>query len=183
VIFANADIPMLILALPGMVLALPIVIGVEAAVLRRDLNVSRRVALRVSSLANAASTLVGVPLTWAALLALEMFVGVAYSRLLPDSGEPHTLVGKALLLVLQAPWIGPSESDAHWMLPAACLVLLVPFFGASYVTERIVALRILRTQDPTLIGQSVARANVLTYSGFAIVVTAWLLRNLVHGPA
>lgn len=71
---ADAGIPMLAIAWPGMFLALIPVVLIEAWVLKPRLCLSMRRALKLASVANLASTVVGVPIAWRVYLALQVGV-------------------------------------------------------------------------------------------------------------
>jgi hypothetical protein len=63
-------------------------------------------------------------------------------------GSAHglrTLSAKLLAVTWQSPWLIPYEDDLVWMVPAAALCLLVPFFFASVYIEYQVARRVLPT--------------------------------------
>jgi hypothetical protein len=75
--------------------------------------------------------IVGVPLVWAIMVALEIGTMsiVGASPTLQNWNNP---IATMVLFVLGSAWIGPADGNSVWMIPAATLVLLVPFFFASY---------------------------------------------------
>ena len=72
---ANAGVPMLFVQMPLLLIALPVVIAIEAALCRRWLGVSWRQAWKGAGIANALSTIVGFPILWVALVIIQMAVG------------------------------------------------------------------------------------------------------------
>jgi hypothetical protein len=155
------------------ILFVPIVI-VEAAFIRRLFTVSWKRSLAVSSAANALSTLVGIPLAWLALVFVQMVV------LGSAGGTAHGLVGlghKLLAVTFQAPWLIPYESDLDWMVPAASIVLLGPFFVVSVYTERWVVSRML-SASPAVPWSW--RANGATYGAILIALVVILALAMGH---
>ena len=73
-ILANIGVPMIVIYWPLMVSALVPVILVEAMLIRRWVSLSTRDAFIGIAKANVFSTLVGVPLAWLAMFALEFVV-------------------------------------------------------------------------------------------------------------
>lgn len=168
---------MLLLTLPAMVVALIPVIVIEAVVLGRALNVSAVSRLKSVSIANVTSTVVGVPFTWIDLVALQGITGgtKGYGIATPTQ--------KLLAVTWQAPWLIPYEGDLYWMVPTASLVLLVPFFFASYVIEANMISRLEPQYPESRLRPVVFRANLLSYILLAVANLAWLLWSLHHGPA
>lgn len=177
VAYANAGVPMLALVWPGMWIALLPVIAIESVVLVRVASVLPRRAVLVTAVANATSTFLGIPLTWAALFGLQAIVPGGGGAG-PDVG---TFAGKLFAVTVQAPWLIPHESDLYWMIPAASLVLLVPFFFMSWGVELLVARLMLRAQDRQPVDLAVLRGNLLSYGLLAGVVLAVLGVSLFRG--
>ena len=128
-------------ALPVMLVALLPIIIVEALVLRRFLTTSLSTATVAAGIANLASTFVGVPVAWFLLVAVQLLTGGdrAYGLSTP--------LRKVLAVTWQSPWLIPYERSLYWMIPTAGLVLLVPFFFASWYVEYLVTRRILKDAD------------------------------------
>ena len=63
-------------------------------------------------------------------------------------------MGRVLRFLSHAPWLYPSEA-VDWQLAAACLVLLVPFFGVSWLLEYLMARRILRNRPRRSVDRAV----------------------------
>lgn len=173
---ANTGLPMLVLVLPGGALTLPMVILVEAAFLRQ-LGLGRARSLKISGAANALSTLVGVPLAWCGLVIVEMLGGSIVWNLVIGEGNrgPYALWQELLIVLWSSAWLVPiREEPTPWTVPAATLVLLVPFFFASYVVELYFVERALGPERPAGVREAVWRANLCTYSLFAAATVAWL---------
>jgi hypothetical protein len=169
---ADIGVPMLFVTFPAMVAALVPIIWIEAHYGLRRLGLTYRQALGVSAAANAASTVIGLPVTWLVLVGVQLLTGGgnAYGlRTLPD---------KLLAVTWQSPWLIPYEEELVWMMPAATLCLLVPFFFASAFVEYQVARRMLSMQARDRVLAAVWRANLLSYGLLAAVTTGWLIRGL-----
>jgi hypothetical protein len=80
-------------------------------------------------------------------------------------------MGKVLAVTWQAPWLIPYEEDLNWMIPVAGLVLLIPFFFASWWSEYFVSKKLNETLPPTVLRIKVRNANLITYS----LLAAWPL--------
>jgi hypothetical protein len=160
---ADAGLPMIIIVWPASgVLFLPIVV-IEALVARKLLGLTFRRSLGVSAVANAVSTVGGIPLTWA-LLVLPLF-GVA---LLPDA------LG-FLALPFYVAWLPPVE--ATWLIPLAVGLFCVPCFFASVFIERWVARRLLRGHAAPEVRRWSWVANLWSYGAIwlaLLIAMGWL---------
>jgi len=168
---------MLFLTLPAMLIALVPIIVVEAVVIGRLLGSNAVSRAKSVAISNVASTLVGLPLTWAALVALQLVSGGG------SSYGITTPTQKFLAVTWQAPWLIPYESDLYWMLPAASLVLLVPFFFTSYFVEAPIVTRLERAYSRAHVRSAVLRANLCSYLLLAAITLVWLLWSIQHGPS
>ncbi len=171
--YADIGAPMIFLTLPMLLIGLLPIILLEAFVLLKVTRIDFKGAFKVSALMNAVSTIVGIPVTWVLLVLLQMFTGggAAYGL--------ETPLKKFLAVTWQAPWLIPYESDLYWMMPAASLVLLIPFFFASYSIETVIARRMLKSLDKGLVRKSVFIANLLSYAILFVLTLAWLLFSLL----
>jgi len=167
--YADAGVPMLAAVWPASwVLLIPIIV-VEGWVARKLVGLTFKQGLMASAAANAFSTFVGLPLTWGLLAGVEIVAtrgGHAYGI--------RTVWGKILTVTLQAPWLMPYESDLDWMIPAAAIVLLFPFFFMSVFTERWLFLKISRCSKELASRWSWV-ANGVTYSLILIGLAALLV--------
>ena len=73
-ILGDTGVPMIFIQWPAMICALVPVIAIEAIVIHRNLSLPYRRAFVGSAKANVISTLVGVPLAWVLMLALELML-------------------------------------------------------------------------------------------------------------
>jgi hypothetical protein len=85
----------------------------------------------------------------------------------PDIG---TVAGKVFAVTVRAPWLIPYESQLCWMVPAAALFLLVPFFFASWLIEYWVTRLMMRGLDAKLVRRAVMWASLASYAVFGTVV-------------
>jgi hypothetical protein len=165
---ANAGVPMLAVVYPGMGILLIPVIVLEVVVLRRLLGASlRRTAIMVT-VSNLVSTVIGVPLTWGALVGVQALTGGGGAA----GPSFDTFLGKVLAVTWQAPWMMPYEADMYWMIPVASLVLLVPFFFASWLIEYQLSRLFMRETEKPVLRQAVLVANLVSY---ALLVAAALV--------
>jgi hypothetical protein len=165
----DIGLPMIFVAIPAMILALLPIIGIEAIVLRHSISITFREATRIAALMNLASTLLGIPITWFLLVAVQLLTGGGRAYGL------KTPLTRFLAVTWQAPWLTPYESDLYWMIPAAGLFLLIPFFFASWYVEYLVADRLLKHVDPAATWQGVRNANLISYGLLALYLVIVLV--------
>ncbi len=166
---ANAGVPMLFLAMPAFAIALLPIIIVEVLYLSKTLNLSMGHSAKTVTISNFASTIVGVPLTWFLLVLIQMVTGGG------SAYGVDTTLGKILAVTWQAPWLIPYEEELAWMIPIAGVVLLIPFFFASWWSEYFVTKHLLPECSPENIRIKVRNANLITYS----LLTLWPIGMLV----
>lgn len=168
---ANAGLPMIAIMYPGMGILLVPVIVLEVLVLRRLLDTPVRRTSAMVAVSNLVSTGVGVPLTWAALVGVQFVTGGGgWSPLLDVP-----FLGKLLGVTWLAPWMMPWGTDEHWMIPLAALMLLVPFFFASWLIEYVVSVMFMRDIEAARLKRAVLVANLVSYAllaGVALVALA-----------
>ncbi len=170
---ADAGVPMIAVLWPGFwVLLLPIVV-LESVVARRVLGLNWLKAVQLSAEANLLSTLVGVPLTWGALVLIEM-TALGLGGLLTQN--PPAWLSYAMLPFM-TPWLAPPSEDDLWVIPAAAAwMLVIMFFATVWLERRYVLWR-------TGANAGVARAwswqaNSLSYLIMEVLLVgrlAWLL--------
>jgi len=154
---ANAGVPMIFVTLPWMLVALIPVILLEGLIMARRHTLSYLRAGKIMGLANAVSTIFGVPLTWGILLGVQILTG---------GGSSHGMDGtldRFLAVTWQAPWLVPYESELYWMIPAAFLFLSVPFFLASWFIETFIARKMAADIPLPALRRSVLNANLVSY--------------------
>lgn len=165
---ADAGLPMIVLIWPASWLAFVPIVVVEAAVARRMLRFSWRDAGLLSLVANAWSTIVGIPLTWVGMLVVE-WVAVLGVQPLPASAH-------WVALPFMAPWFLPTAKG--WDVFAAAAVLCVPFYFVSFRIEARSACRRVSREDAMRWAKV---ANLFTYGPItlalvAAAVVAWFHR-------
>jgi hypothetical protein len=188
-LYADAGIPMIMLTYPAMLILLIPVILVEAYVCRNLLGLTKWEALKSSALANGISTILGIPLAWGILLALGF---VTYSL-----SDVHMIARSGLSPIAQIvggllafpTWLGPVHNGS-WIIPGAVLMLLVPFFFASWGIEYLVFNYMLGRPDgdpsdrtSSRIRVAVRNANLITYGLMVVGTSIWLIIALVVSGA
>ena len=182
-LFADVGIPMIFLTWPAMVILLVPVILIEGVLCRRWLGLKTWQAIKINALSNLASTLIGVPIAWAVMLAVEFTTFGTMS--LVDKIHPiqnwHSPIANVIFFLLSSAWVAPVEGRDQWLVSAATLVLLIPFFFASYWIEYLVVRRMVGRLDgdePNLtyprIRTAVRNANLVTYGAMFLAVSVWL---------
>lgn len=166
--FANAGLPMIFIELPFLALALIPVAFMEALVYDAGLRLPFRRALGGAVIANLFSTFLGVPVAWIVLVLCDVTIsgGRAWGL--------DTPLLRLAAVTVQAPWLVPYENEAHWMVPAASLFLMLPFFVASALTESFVLRRWWREANAGTVTRLAWLSNLLSYSLLA-AFWVWLL--------
>jgi hypothetical protein len=170
---ADMGLPMIVVTMPLMVIALIPVIIIEALILGRRMRTTFKSVLWPVSAANLVSTLIGIPVTWILLVGLEIITGGGGTFGL------DTALGRFLSVTWQSPWLIPYEHNFYWMIPMAQLVLLIPFFFASYFIERLIVKRMMPKEDPKEVKRGVFTANLGSYALLSIV---WLYLLFTGSP-
>jgi hypothetical protein len=187
-VLADAGIPMIFVTWPAMVIALVPVIALEALLIRKRVPYEPWPIVRATAAANLVSTILGIPLTWFALVTFEMVIGFALS-LIPGIQHWHGPVVRAIGFIFTAAWL-PPFGVTRSSIPLAALVLLIPFYFVSVWSERLVMKRMLQATSEEVapeggasrvqLWRAVRDANLLSY-GFLVALTCgWLIWKLVH---
>lgn len=155
------------------------VVAIESWIVRRALNVSWRVAITQMVKGNILSTLVGIPLAWVAAVAVEFLLAFLVTNATDSKSYPPHGVGEVGRIILSAPWLGPFRDGGHWIIPLATIVLLVPFFFASFWTEAWYVSRNLCPEAPERARRALWRANAYSYIGLFVAAVCWLAFGLV----
>ncbi|TKB45371.1 hypothetical protein [Thalassotalea mangrovi] len=161
--YANAGVPMLFLAMPAFLMSLVPIIAIETLYISKGLELPLGQSLKTASISNVVSTIIGIPLTWFLLVVVQVLTGGggAYGI--------NSVMGKVLAVTWQAPWLIPYEEDLSWMIPAAGIVLLIPFFFTSWWSEYFVSKKLNKTLPSLSVRGKVRNANLITYS----LLAAW----------
>ena len=178
---ANVGLPMLAIAWPAMFISLIPIIIIEAFYIRRKLQITLKQSFKVMTIANLESTVIGIPLTWVCLLLVEMVFGYSAAFLgidkLPEKAQ-QIILGVASVTVGSA-WIGPSEKNAYWLVPAATTALLISFFFVTWWYELMSVKRQLKDFEKSDLKDAVLIANLITYGLLAIMSISWLVISVV----
>lgn len=165
---ADMGLPMIFVSMQGLLVAIIPIVLIEALILGRGLKIPWLTSIGASALANLASTFVGVPLAWILMVIFEMLTG-------GGGAEFDSTLEKVLSVTRDAAWIYPYE---NWQIPAAQLVLLVPFFFASWWIETEIVSHGWNA-EVTLSRRVCLRANLVTYSLLAIITVLALRLTLM----
>jgi hypothetical protein len=184
-LIADAGIPMIALTLPAMLLLLIPVVVIEAFLCKKWLGLSTRDAVRSNAIANLTSTLIGIPVAWAIMFGLEIGAGGLVSKT-PAIADSKSPIAQVIMFVLSSAWIGGAEGH-EWIIPCAVLVLLVPFFFASYGVEYLVIKQMLGMPEGNpsnltsrRIRVAVRNSNLVTYAIMATATVVLLIITLLH---
>ena len=162
--FARGEYPILIFTMPFMILCLVPIILIEFYVIRSRLDIPAKKLLLSSALANAASTIIGVPLAWLPLwLVQSLFMG---DHILPHLRD--TFWGKVLAVTLYAPLYSGSIHD-DWMPMVSQLFLYIPFFFVSWKMEYFIVQGMIKYPARGEVNSACFRANLITYTSLAIL--------------
>lgn len=184
-LLADAGIPMIVLAWPAMLMLLIPVIFVEGLLCKRWLGLTTWQAIKSNAVSNLASTIIGVPIVWAIMLAVEfgIFGTIALVNKSNAIQNWNSPLANVVFVLLSSAWLGPTERE--WVIPAATLVLLMPFFFASYWIEYFIVRRIVGKPDgePASLGYprvriAVRNANLVTYGAMFFATCIWLVVSL-----
>ena len=179
-LLADAGIPMIALTFPLMLMLLIPVIVIEGLLCKKWLGLTNWEAMKSNAVSNLVSTLVGIPLAWAIMLGLQFgaMASVGRSHFLAFNSPLATMVA----LLLNSAWIPSVEGSDLWWIPAAILVLLVPFFFASYGIEYLAMTYMIgmpsggpENLTQPRIRTAVRNANLVTYGAMFIATSIWLI--------
>ncbi|MFA6044796.1 MAG: hypothetical protein WC718_07420 [Phycisphaerales bacterium] len=166
---ADGGVPMLMVYEPVLLAALIPIVVVEAAWIAYRGRVHFWRVLRPVTKANVYSALAGVPLTW---LALTFLTGHHKSTASHSDGWGN--------FILQVPILEHDPFDLHWTIPAAGLVISLPFCAASVLVEWLVLRHRLIAMGVPRVGRLLWEANLLSYT---LIAVYWLVELLnASGP-
>jgi len=171
-VLANVGVPMIFWQLPAMAIALVSIVAVETAVAHRFSRRSISQTARAVGLANIVSTFVGIPLAWAAMLTLNI---LSTGGGVHGFDSPFTAFQS---VVLQASWLVPYEEHLAWLIPAATLVLLVPYFVVSVFLERFVLRKMWKDAGQAMTSKAAWSMNAASYGLLALLTAFWLRGGL-----
>ena len=179
--YANIGVPMIFITLPGMLLALMPIIAIESKVFCRYFSFNKFQIVKYTAITNSISTIIGIPFAWLIHTVLIILFAYAQSSLFPHA---NIFNQKGLSLFFQvtlgAAWLGPVENQLYWMIPAACIFLLLPNFFASCYIEYFIMKKLIKNFDSALIRSATFKANKISYSFLAIVAIIWLVTSILE---
>jgi len=183
-LIADAGVPMIFLTLPAMVMLLIPVIVVEGYLCKKWLELTTWQAMKSNAVSNLASTIIGIPFAWAVMYLVEVgFIEVMGSNSRIQNW--HSPLASVIMFFVSAAWIGALGPKSLWLVPAATLILLVPFFFASYGIEYLVIKQMVGVPEggpPNLtyprVRVAVRNANLITYGAMFLATSVWLILTL-----
>jgi hypothetical protein len=167
-ILANAGVPMIFWQLPVAVVALLPIVAIESLIAWPILNQRLPHVVLAILKGNAVSAFIGIPLAW---------IGMLIVNIATTGGTVHefrTPMAAFKSIVLQASWLIPYEDQLRWLIPAATLVLLVPYFFVSVFVERFWLRRRFNECEIGRVALAAWAANFVTYAGLATYTVIWL---------
>lgn len=173
-ILANMGVPMLFVQMPAIVAALLPIIAIEALFIRPRLAISYSEAFAGTSVANIASTLVGIPVAWFILVVPEMLFEAHIYKFADRLAEFSSPLSMTFQLLTTFPWLDPDETRLYWTVPVASALLLIPSYFASIWLERPICRRIWRHVDSSTTRRAVTHANQLSYAALFLLACCWL---------
>lgn len=168
---ADAGIPMLAWHIgPALLVFFPIVM-VESVITWAFVRQPVWPVVRTVGVANAISTFVGIPMAWIFMVVLELAtVGGGADR------HYNTPFAAFQSLVLGAAWLPPEEGALAWLIPAATLVLLIPYFVVSVAIERRILLKSWSRLPRSGVTTACWLSNLASYS----FLFAWAVYDFYH---
>lgn len=168
-VLANLGVPMLFVQMPLLLGALPAVIFIESYLIRHWYGLDWLDAVRIATMANVLSTVLGFPLMWIVLLLAQ---GTLLAFLQPHGSGIWSTIHS---VTIKAAWVDPGPNQAYWMVPTACLVLLVPAFFMTVLIEGPVYRRTLARHAARMPPQrALWRMHIFSY-GFLFLAGLLLL--------
>ncbi len=190
-LLADAALPLVWFTMPAVVLMLIPTVLLEGFLLKFWLRISSRRALKASLIANAASTIAGVPL--ATLLAYLGTAAVSpWTRQIIQKEHWQSPLGDFVMAIANSSYISAYVVEAPWLLPAALLIILVPAFFLSWLLEYWIVRGMLikrpaagvtepETVSAASINRAVRRANFVSYVLLFILIATVLIRSQFRG--
>ncbi len=182
-LLADAALPLVWFTFPAVVLMLVPTVLLEGFLLKIWLRVPAGRALKASLVANAASTITGVPL--ATLLSYLAAIAVSpWTRTLAQKEHWQSPLGDVVMAIVNSYYISAYVVEAPWLLPAALLIILVPAYLLSWGLEYWIVKRMVAKAasasavnerlSPSSVNRAVRRANFVSYT-LLFVFVAWRL--------
>lgn len=173
----DMGLPMIFPAMYLMILALGPIIFIEAYAIRSLKFTLERTVVSVT-VANFVSTIVGIPVSWGLLYLVQS----AADRM--GTSQTGSFWDILLAVTIQSPWIHPRGPEYDWIVYAAGLFLLIPFFFASWLLEYWVIVKFVKSALPggtapdellPKIKRVVRNANLYSYALLALFILILLV--------
>jgi len=181
---ADVGLPTIVLAFPAMLILLIPIIVIEGLLCKKWLGLTTWQAMKSNALSNLVSTVIGIPVAWLLMFGIEILAGLLLIRTTALDNW-HSPLANVILVIVGSAWIGPLEGQGMWLIPAVTLVLLVPFFFASYWIEyRVIKFMVGRPKhglpvlDYPRVRIAVRNANLVTYGAMFLAASLWLIFSL-----
>ena len=120
-------------------------------------------------------------MAWGVMLGVEFLSSPVLSRI-PTLNNSRSPIAQLVEIIASAAWI---YGEPAWTVPAAVMVLLVPFYLVSWAIEYLILNQMLSMPEDNPSGLSSHRirlavrdANLATYGLMFAATTAWLLLAL-----
>jgi hypothetical protein len=178
----DMGLPMIFPAMYLMILALGPIIFIEAYAIRSLKLTLERTVLSVT-VANFVSTIVGIPVSWGLLYLLQSATRLA------GTTQTGSFWDIFLAVTVQSPWVHPRGPEYDWIVYAAGLFLLVPFFFASWLLEYWVIVKFVKPTLPAgtapdellaKIKRAVRNANLYSYALLALFISILLVIRIAR---
>ncbi len=142
---------------------------IESWYLHTRLKIPFGRSVKVTTISNLISTIIGIPLAWLAMFLIEMAGGFLLSQF-PSIGPFYdNTFGAAIMTILGATWIAPDEKHIYWIVPLVFIVLMIPFFFATWWIEYESVKSYMKDIDQNEIKITTRNQNLLSY-GFLEVL-------------
>jgi hypothetical protein len=99
----------------------------------------------------------------------------------------HSPIANVIFFIFSSAWLNPDLGEHAWVIPAATLILLIPFFFASYWIEYFVVRKMVGAPDGepsnlayARVRTAVRNANLITYGIMFLATSVWLALSLRH---
>jgi hypothetical protein len=166
-LLADVGLPMIFVTYPLMLLALVPVILVEVWVATPKLQGTFGRPAWAIGVANVVSTIIGVPIAWAAMFGVELLA----DRLgFFNNGQRLSLAD----VILGSAWTGPPDNSHDWIIPLAAMILLIPTFFVSWYLEAIIVEKMVEPEWP-VVRNAMFKANLASYALLFACGCAWLI--------
>lgn len=174
---ASAGLPMLVVVWPAFWVLLIPMIALKFWYFKRHFQTEPSIRLLSGlTITNSFGVLLGVPLTWTVLGGIEVLLEEA------GIGSQWTtgFWQRILSITEEAPWLMAYPKEYYWMIPIAFMVLLIPFFIISTVSEYLVIHRyFLQHEKEATVKRVTQLSNVITYIILYMLVLGWFTYNMM----